>query len=120
MGSVLVIDDETAILQLFDYALTLNGFQVETAADGQEAMRKFSEMRFDVVVTDILLHGMDGRDLLRRIRSSAKPQTPVIGVSGTPWLLENAGFDQILEKPFSIQCLIDSVRGLIKQGMPEA
>jgi len=120
MGSVLVIDDESAILQLFDYALTLYGFQVETAADGQEALRKFSEKRFDVVVTDILMQGMDGRDLLHRIRNSAQPQTPVIGVSGTPWLLENAGFDQILEKPFSIQRLIDSVRGLIKQGLPEA
>jgi hypothetical protein len=44
----------------------------------------------------------------------------VIGVSGTPWLLEQTDFDHVLEKPFSIQRLIDSVNGLIKRGAPEA
>jgi DNA-binding response OmpR family regulator len=120
MRSVLVVDDEKSILELFDYALRTNGYQVETATDGLEGLRKFSEGCFDVVITDILLDGTDGRDLLNRIRSSDKPRTPVIGVSGTPWLLENTDFDQVLEKPFSIQHLIDSVKGLMKCGVPAA
>ncbi len=120
MESVLVVDDERSILELFDYALRINGYAVETASDGYEGLQKFSEGRFDVVITDILLNGTDGRDLLERIRSSDKPRTPVIGVSGTPWLLEKTDFDHVLEKPFSIQCLIDSVNGLIKRGTPEA
>lgn len=120
MRSVLVVDDERSILELFDYALSINGYQVETASDGPEGLRKFREGRFDLVITDILLNGTDGRDLLERIRTSDKPRTPVIGVSGTPWLLENTDFDQVLEKPFSIQRLIDSVQGLIKRGIPEA
>mgnify|MGYP001544359930 CR=1 FL=1 len=120
MRSVLVVDDEKSILELFDYALRTNGYQVETATDGLEGLRKFSEGCFDVVITDILLDGTDGRDLLNRIRSSDKPRTPVIGVSGTPWLLENTDFDQVLEKPFSIQHLIDSVKGLMICGVPAA
>ncbi len=120
MGSVLVVDDEKSILELFDYALRIKGYQVETAADGREGLRKFSEGCFDLVITDILLNGTDGRDLLDRIRSSDKPLTPVIGISGTPWLLENTDFDQVLEKPFPIQRLIESVQGLTARGLTAA
>jgi len=120
MESVLIIDDEQSILQVFDYALSRSGFTVETAEDGQEGLRKFLNGRFDLVVTDVLLQGMDGRDVLKRIRSSEKRQTPVIGMSGTPWLLADAGFDQVLAKPFSIQRLLESIQGLIKRGLPEA
>ena len=120
MRSVLVIDDEQAILGVFDYALRRSGFDVETAADGREGLRKFLNGRFDLVVTDVLLQGMDGRDVLKRIRSSEKRWTPVIGMSGTPWLLDGAGFDHILEKPFSIHHLVTSIQGLIKRGLPTA
>ena len=120
MGSVLIIDDEQAILKVFDYALTRNGYRVETALDGREGLDKFLNGRFDLVVTDVLLQGMDGRDVLKRIRSSEKRQTPVIGMSGTPWLLDGAGFDQVLEKPFSIHHLVASIGDLIKSGLPAA
>lgn len=120
MGSVLIIDDETPILSVFDYALRRNGFDVDTAADGREGLRKFLAGQFDLVLTDVLLQGMDGRDLLKRIRTSARGWTPVIGMSGTPWLLEGAGFDHILEKPFSIHHLVTSIQGLIKRGLPAA
>jgi DNA-binding response OmpR family regulator len=120
MGSVLIIDDETSILSVFDYALRRNGFDVDTAADGREGLRKFLAGQFDLVLTDVLLQGMDGRDLLKRIRTSHRGWTPVIGMSGTPWLLDGAGFDHILEKPFSIYHLVTSIQGLIKQGLPTA
>lgn len=119
MRSVLVIDDEQSILRVFDDALRRSGFEVETAADGREGFQKFIAGRFDLVVTDVLLQGMDGRDVLKRIRSSEKRGTPVIGMSGTPWLLDGAGFDQILEKPFSLHHLVASIQGLISQDMPE-
>lgn len=118
MGSVLVIDDEQAILHVCDYVLRRSGFDVETAADGQEGLRKFLKGRFDLVVTDVLLQGMDGRDVLKRIRSSNKGQTPVIGMSGTPWLLDGAGFDHILAKPFSIHHLVASIQALMHKASP--
>ena len=120
MGSVLIIDDEQSILQVFDYALSHCGLKVETAVDGREGLQKFLSGRFDLVVTDVLLQGMDGRDILKTIRCSERRQTPVIGMSGTPWLLSDAGFDHVLENPFSIHRLVESVHGLIKRGLPEA
>ena len=81
MGSVLIIDDEQSILQVFDYALSRCGFKVETAVDGREGLQKFLSGRFDLVVTDVLLQGMDGRDILKSIRCSERRQTPVIGMS---------------------------------------
>jgi len=120
MGSVLIIDDELSILRVFDYALKRSGFEVETAADGGEALDKFRQRHFDLVVTDVLLQGMDGRDLLKQIRSAETRRTPVIGMSGTPWLLDGAGFDCVLEKPFSIHELVASIQGLISQGLPTA
>lgn len=120
MRSVLIIDDEQSILQVFDFALSRCGFDVDTAVDGREGLQKFLSGRFDLVVTDVLLQGMDGRDVLKYIRCSEKRQTPVIGISGTPWLLDDAGFDHVLEKPFSIHRLVASVDGLINRGLPEA
>lgn len=120
MGSVLVIDDELSILRVFDYVLKRSGYEVDTAADGREALDKFRRGSFDLVVTDVLLQGMDGRDLLKHIRSTEKRRTPVIGMSGTPWLLDGAGFDCVLEKPFSIHKLVSSIRRLLPQGSPAA
>ena len=80
----------------------------------------FLNGRFDLVITDVLLQGMDGRDVLKHIRSSEKRRTPVIGMSGTPWLLVGAGFDHILEKPFSIHHLVASIKKFVRQGLPTA
>lgn len=110
MGRVLAIDDEKAILDMLKRALALFGFSVEVASSGEEGIEKFDNERFDVVVTDILMPGVDGVSVLNYIRKSARAETPVIGISGTPWLLQNESFDMVLDKPFSIKSLIDSVK----------
>ena len=110
MGRVLAIDDEKAILDMLKRALDLFGFNVEIASSGEEGIEKFDNEPFDVVVTDILMPGVDGISVLNYIRKSARAETPVIGISGTPWLLQNESFDLVLDKPFSIKSLIDSVK----------
>jgi len=112
VGRVLAIDDEKAILDMLERALTLFGFTVEVASSGEEGIEKFENDRFDAVVTDILMPGVDGVSVLNYIRKSSRANTPVIGISGTPWLLQNESFDLILDKPFSIKSLIDSVKQL--------
>lgn len=112
MGRVLAIDDEKAILDMLERALTLFGFAVEVASSGEEGIEKFDKDSFDAVVTDILMPGVDGVSVLNYIRKSSRSDTPVIGISGTPWLLQNESFDMILDKPFSIKALIDSVKQL--------
>lgn len=110
MGRVLAIDDEKAILDMLKRALVLFGFIVEIASSGEEGIEKFDNESFDVVVTDILMPGIDGVSVLNYIRKSDRASTPVIGISGTPWLLQNESFDLVLDKPFSIKSLIDSVK----------
>jgi DNA-binding response OmpR family regulator len=112
VGRVLAIDDEKAILDMLERALVLFGFTVEVASSGEEGIEKFDNKNYDVVVTDILMPGVDGINVLHYIRKSSRSNTPVIGISGTPWLLQNENFDLVLDKPFSIKSLVDSVKQL--------
>lgn len=112
MGTILIIEDEKGILELIQEVLTLFGHNVDTARDGQEGIHKFDNKCFDLVITDVCMPGTNGHTVVQHIRNSCKKGTPVIGMSGTPWLLQNQDFDMVLQKPFPLQTLIDSVKRL--------
>jgi len=114
MCSILVIDDEKGLLSVLREALTRFGHRVEIAEDGLEGVQKFDGGGFDIVITDMRMPGLDGEGVVRHIRKSPHKSIPVIGISGTPWLLKENGFDVILSKPFPLQDLIDSVSRLIR------
>ncbi|MCU0561112.1 MAG: response regulator [Desulfobacterales bacterium] len=121
MGSILVIEDEKGILGLIEAALLHHGHRVATAGNGKEGVQKFDAGGFDLVITDLLMPEMDGVEVLQHIRSSVGRRTPVIGMSGTPWLLDAAAFDRVLAKPFSLQKLVECVKGLASAaGSPAA
>jgi len=113
MSTVLVIDDEIGILQIIRQALTKFGHNVETAADGQEGIRKFDDGSFDIVITDIRMPGIDGNGVVKHIRNSEKQFIPVIAISGTPWLMESNAFDMVLAKPFTLEKLVESIGSLV-------
>jgi len=113
MGSVLVIEDEKGILGLIEAALIRFGYRVETAPDGREGIRKYDHGNFDLVITDYLMPHLDGNGVLQHIRRSARGRTPVVGMSGTPWLLHGAGFDRVLLKPFPLKQLVEAVQDLL-------
>ncbi len=110
MHNILVIDNEESILLMITMALAKFGFDVEIAADGFEGIKKFDEGRFDLVITDILMPRLNGNGVARHIRNSEKKYTPVIAISGTPWLVKNSDFDAVLPKPTPIQTLVDTVK----------
>ncbi len=112
MYNILVIDDEKSILHVLTIVLTNFGFNVETAVNGLEGIKKFDECNFDVVITDIRMPALDGNSVVRHIRNSEKRSTPVIGISGTPWLLRDSDFDAVLSKPASIKTLVDTVNNV--------
>lgn len=112
MINILVIDDEKPILDAIQLALTRAGFEVEIASDGQDGIQKFEDGQFDLVITDILMPGIDGRGVVKHIRNSTKPDTLIIGFSGTPWLLEISELDSVLTKPFSLMELFNSIQNL--------
>lgn len=112
MCTVLVIDDEQSILNLLQLALTQCGYHVETAADGREGIQKFDNKFIDIIITDVCMPGMDGREVARHVRNSRRKTTPIIAISGTPWLLEDSEFDGVLAKPFTLKALYDMVEHL--------
>ncbi len=115
MYHILVIDDEKAILDIIKIGLSRAGYKVEIAADGQEGIQKFDNGRFDLVITDILMPGTDGRDVIDHIHNSDRPYTPIIVISGSPWLLRNTHFDAVFTKPFPLEDLINSIRHISMQ-----
>ncbi len=109
MCTILVIDDEKGILRVIEEALTKFGHQVELAADGYEGIRKFDDGSYDIVITDLRMPGLDGKGVVQHIRKSHKNSIPIIGISGTPWLIQDSGFDVVLPKPFPLLDLVESV-----------
>ena len=81
MYRVLIIDDEKMILDMLRQALSLSGYNVETASEGQEGLQMFENGMFDLVITDILMPGIDGHGVAQYIRNSGRPQTPIIAMS---------------------------------------
>jgi CheY-like chemotaxis protein len=112
MCTILVIDDEKGILRVIEEALTKFGHDVEIAFDGIEGVEKFDHGSFDMVITDLRMPGLDGKGVVQHIRSSQKNSIPVIGISGTPWLMQDSDFDAVLPKPFPLRDLVESVRKL--------
>ncbi len=114
MCNVLVIDDEQMIRDLLRQALSRLDFTVDTAESALGGIAKFESGAYDLVITDVRMPGVDGRYVVHHIRGSKKEATPVIGLSGTPWLLQNGGFDAVMDKPFMLQSLIEKVKDLAK------
>jgi len=112
MDTILVIDDEKGITSLIREALSMFGYDVEIAVDGQEGIRKFESSTYDLVITDICMPGLDGNSVARHIRNSDRKSTPIIGMSGTPWLLDKGDFDMVISKPFPLKMLLESMRKL--------
>lgn len=117
MNRILVIDDELGISELICEVLQRAGYCVETAFTGQQGIKRFDDAVFDLVVTDMGLPDMDGKGVVRHIRDSRRPFTPVVGISGTPWLLQDAACDAVLPKPFALQKLTMLVDHLTRPGI---
>ena len=114
MHHVLVIDDQDIITNLLKQALTRFGYRVTIASRGHEGLSFFDKGAFDLVITDLVMPDTDGETIVRHIRdASRRPHTPVIGMSGTPWLLNKDKFDLVLSKPFSLKDLLKAIQSLL-------
>lgn len=113
MFQVLVIEDEEAIAELIEAALTHSGYTVTTALGGEEGLYYFERDFFDLVITDIIMPDVDGHAVAKHIRNSNRPDTPIISISGTPWLLKDHEFDTFLSKPFNLQALLETVASMM-------
>jgi DNA-binding response OmpR family regulator len=112
-NSILFVDDERPIRDLFERALTTAGFEFEGAADGNKALIKLNQRRFDAVVTDIIMPDREGVETILEIRKQW-PEMFIIGISGGGRigaadflkLATMVGADCTLTKPFTPATLI--------------
>lgn len=104
-----MIEDEAPIAELIATILTRFGYGVTTACGGREGVDFFEKNYYDLVITDIRMPDIDGLAVARHIRGSSRPGTPIVSISGTPWLLKAAEFDMCLQKPFTLQALVETV-----------
>jgi two-component system alkaline phosphatase synthesis response regulator PhoP len=115
------VDDEIYIVHILEFTLTMEGYEVLTAVDGEEAIRKVEQERPDLVVLDIMMPKMDGYEVCRRLRQDEEFRTlPVILLSakGRPIDRETGlevGADDYMVKPFSPRRLLEKIRDLLQR-----
>ena len=103
--SILLIDDESLVVETLKGNFQDNGYDITTAHDGEEGVRKFQSKNFDLVITDLKLKGMDGLQVSKKIKK-INPQTPVIVVTRSPKRLSSDeasrhGVHDFVLKPFT-------------------
>jgi two-component system phosphate regulon response regulator PhoB len=119
---VLVVEDEAALATMLRYNLEKQGFRVEEAADGQEALTRIAETQPDIVLLDWMLPVMSGIEVCRQLRRrSATRDLPVIMVTARSEDQDavrglNTGADDYITKPFSIDALLARMRALLRRA----
>jgi phosphate regulon transcriptional regulator PhoB len=118
---ILIVDDEPDIVDLVSYNLKKDGFRVTTASDGEAALHKIRKDRFDLVVLDLMLPGIQGVELCRIIRNDPKTaDTPIIMLTAKGEEVDRvigleSGADDYMTKPFSSRELIARIKAVLRR-----
>ncbi|WP_168701341.1 response regulator transcription factor [Gordonia paraffinivorans] len=119
-AKVLVVDDEENIRELLSVSLKFQGYQVDTAADGPSAIDKCRTRKPDVLILDVMMPGMDGFGLLRRLRADGV-EAPALFLSARDSVADKVngltiGGDDYVTKPFSLEEVVARLQVLLRRS----
>jgi CheY-like chemotaxis protein len=118
MKSVLFVDDHKPLARLTCEILQMHGYRAECAYDATEALAKFGQGKFDIVVTDYRMEGISGVDLARQLRQQ-HPEVPIVIVTGCADLEPCAEVSAWVSKQEMFPNLLDTIHQLLNQNTPE-
>jgi DNA-binding response OmpR family regulator len=119
---ILIVEDEPAIAEAVQYALTTEGFEVEAVDDGYAALAEARARPYDLLVLDLVLPGLSGVEVCRRLREESA--VPILMLTAKDGEFDEAealdtGADDFVTKPFSYVALVARLHALIRRGAAE-
>lgn len=124
--TILVVDDEKDILELVRFNLAREGFHIELAATGEKALKKAAALLPDLIILDLMLPGIDGLEVTRRLKGGTRTRTvPIImltakGEEADMVIGLELGADDYVVKPFSPRILIARAKAVLRRHAPPA
>jgi len=123
MKNILLVEDEVKLSRFVELELEYEGYKVDTAFDGRTAVEKFHENKYDLVLLDLMLPGLSGLEVLRRIRKNS--DTPVIMLTAKGEVTDkvvglDSGADDYVTKPFAIEEVLAGMRVAFKKSAEPA
>src|SRR6478735_1365823 len=116
---ILLVDDEQSVQTLLSYPLRKDGYEVVQATDGQQALERFREGAFDLVVLDLMMPRMDGLEVCRRLRQ--RSAVPIIMLTARAEEVDKVvgleiGADDYITKPFSMREFRSRVKATLRRA----
>ncbi len=121
-GKILVVDDEIYIVHILDFSLGMEGYEVLTALDGEQALEKARAEKPDLIVLDIMMPKLDGYETCKRLKAEDDTKAiPVILLSAKGRNVDQkvgfeVGADDYITKPFSPRKLVERINAILGQG----
>jgi two-component system OmpR family response regulator len=119
-AKLLVVDDEPNIVELLSWSLRFAGFDVAVAHDGKQALSQVRQFRPDLVLLDVMMPGVDGFDVVRRMRGEGA-RMPVLFISAKDGVQDKIdalthGGDDYVTKPFSLEEVVARIRAMLRRA----
>ncbi len=124
-GRILVVDDEIYIVHILDFSLGMEGYEVLTALDGEQALERVRSDKPDLIVLDIMMPKLDGYEVCRAVKSNPETRNvPVILLSAKGRNVDqkmgfDVGADDYITKPFSPRKLVERINAILGQTVSE-